>query len=311
MTVKSGAIWAWRGILWLGVVIMVSISGSGLVLALDHAQTDSSRPELTAKGDALVGPRLAAMTPALSDVADAADTLAGHGRDALLHLRGQQLELVRSDLAAGDQVVARLGTLVASVRAARDGVLAGTTMGWIGTANQDRIAQIDAALSTSVAVPTSWATLTGAAPSPIAVLESLAAHDKLVVQATDAGRTSNWPMALQRLSDATTQLDRVRRTSAQLKAKGFDVTILDEWVLRLADYDSAVVKLYTLLQASRGIITSEAFVALENVRRTQAALPPDTTGLTVIVSDIGGQRITQALLEIELARRAIGVAAGR
>jgi molecular chaperone DnaK (HSP70) len=58
-------------------------------------------------------------------------------------------------------------------------------------------------------------------------------------------------------------------------------------------------------------MTPEATVALENVTKAQAALPPNTTGLTVIVSDIGGGRITQALLEIERARRAIGVAAGR
>jgi len=89
------------------------------------------------------------------------------------------------------------------------------------------------------------------------------------------------------------------------------VTTLDAWVLRLSDYDSALKKLYTLLQASGGVMTPDATVALENVTKAQAALPPNTTGLTVIVSDIGGGRITQALLEIERARRAIGVAAGR
>ncbi len=301
----------WRGILWLGVVIVVSISGSGLVLALDHPQTDSSRPELTAKGDALVEPRLAAMAPALSDLADAADALAGHGRDALVHLRGQQVDLVRSDLAAGDRVVAQLGTIVASVKAARDGLLEGTSPGGIGTSNKDRVAQIDAALSTSADMPTSWATLAAATPPPVAVLEALSAHDALVVQATRAGRTSDWPMALQRFSDAAAQLDRVRRISAQLKGKGLDVTTLDGWVLRLSDYDAAVTRLYTLLQASNGIITPQASLALDDVNRTQAALPPDTTGLSVIVSDIGGQSITQALLEIERARRAILVAAGR
>jgi hypothetical protein len=311
MTGTSGAMNFWRGVLWLGVVIIVSVAGSGLVLALDHPQTDAGRPELTARGDALAGPRLTAMMLALSDLADAADSLAKHGRDALGHLRGQQPDQVRSDLAAGDQVVAQLGSVVESIRSARAGVLEGTALDAIGVANQDRIAQIDAALVSEAGLPGSWAGLAAAAPPPIIVLQALAAHDALVVRATAAGRIPDWPTALQRLSEAAIQLDRVRRTSAQVSAKGLDVTTLDSWVLRLSDYDGALAKLYTLLEASKGIVTSEASVALENVRRAQAALPPDTTGLTVIVSDIGGQSITQALLDIERARRAIGVAAGR
>lgn len=311
MTGTSAKTQFWHGILWLGVVIVVSVAGSGLVLALDHPQTEASRPELTARGDALAGPRLAAMAPALSDLADAADALAKHGRDALIHLRGQQLDLTRSDLGAGDQVVAQLGTLVASVKTARDAVLDGTSVNAIGTSNQDQIARIDAALAATIALPTSWASLAAAAPSPIGVLEALAAHDTLVVQATGAARDSDWSTALQRLGDAAVRLDLVTGTSGQLKAKGFDVTTLDGWVLRLSDYDGALVTLYTLLKASRGVMTHEATAALANVMLAQAALPPNTTGLTVIVSDIGGQRITQALLEIERARRAIGVAAGR
>jgi hypothetical protein len=311
MTGSSGAMNIWRGFLWLGVVIIVSVAGSGLVLALDHPQTNAGRPELTARGDALAGPRLAAMAPALSDLADAAESLAKHGRDALGHLRGQQLDQVRSDLAAGDQVVAQLGAVVESITSARAGVLGGTAMDAIGIANQDRIAQIDAALVSEVGLPASWAGLAAAAAAPIAVLEALAAHDALVVRATAAGRIPDWPTALQRLSEAAAQLDRVRRTSAQISAKGLDVATLDAWVLRLSDYDGTLAKLYALLEASKGIISPEASVALENVRRAQAALPPDTTGLIVIVSDIGGQTITQALLDIERARRAIGVAAGR
>lgn len=311
MTGTSGAIRFWRGVLWLCVVIVVSIAGSGLVLALDHAETDAGRPELTAKGDALVGPRLAAMSPGLSALADATDALARHGRDALIHLRGQELDLVRSELAAGDQVVAQLGTFLASVRAARDSILQGTALNAIGTRNRDRIAQIDAALAAGSTLPTSWLTLAAAAPTPIGVLEALASHDALVVQATAAGRVPDWTTALQRLSEAAVRLDRVTRTSAQLKAKGLDVATLDAWILRLSDYDGALTKLYTLLQSSGGVMTPEASVAVENVRRTQAALPPNTTGLAVIVSDIGGQSITQALLEIERARKAIEVAAGR
>jgi hypothetical protein len=311
MTITSRAIRFWRGTLWLGVVVVVSVAASGLVLALDHPQTDAGRPELTARGDALAGPRLAAMAPALAQLAEAADALAKHGRDALAHLRGQQLDVVRSDLDAGDRVVAQLGALVETIKSARDGVLEDTNVSAIGTVNQDRIAQVDAALASGTGLATSWAGLAAAAPAPITVLEGLAAHDALVVQAAAAGRIPDWPTALQRLGEARKQLGRVTRTSVQLKARGFDVATLDAWVLRLSDYDSALAKLYTLLQASGGIITSEASVALENVKRTQAALPPDTTGLTVIVSDTGGQRITQALLEIERARRAIGLAAGR
>jgi len=57
--------------------------------------------------------------------------------DGLLPLT-QTAMLVRSDLAAGDQVVTQLGMLVASVKAARDGLLQGTSMSAIATANTTR-----------------------------------------------------------------------------------------------------------------------------------------------------------------------------
>jgi hypothetical protein len=311
MVWTSAAVGFWRGTLWLAVVVVISVAGSGLVVALDHPQTDAGRPELTAKGDALVTPRLAAMAPAASDLADAADALARNGRDALIHLRSQQVDLTRSDLAAGDEVIAALATLVSSAAAARDTLLEGTSLHSVGTADQDQIAQIDAAVAAAASLPTSWANLAAATPAPTAVLEALAAHDGLVVQATDAARTADWATALQRLVDAAEPVARVSGVSAQLKGKGFDVTTLDGWVLRLTDYDRALGTLYTLLEASKGVMTAEASAALENVNLAQAALPPSTDALSVIVSDIGGQRITEALLEIDRARRAIGLAAGR
>jgi hypothetical protein len=300
-----------RGILWLGVVIAVSVAGSGLVLALDHPQTDAGRPELTARGDALVEPRLAAIAPSLSMLADAANGLAEDGRDALVHLRGQQVDLTRSDLAAGDAVIEKIAVLAPGLKAARDAILTGTSVDAIARGNADRVAQVSDAVDAMARLATSWTAVTAAAPAPIAVLDALAQHDKLVVEATDAARTPDWDTALLRLSDAATSLRRLEDTSAGLKAHGFDVTTLDGWVLRLSDFDGSLVKLYTLLQASNGAMTAEASAALDQVNLAKAALPPDNAGLSVIVSDIGGQRITEALLAIERARGAIEVATGR
>ena len=190
------------------------------------------------------------MAPAAAELADAADALATIGRNALVHLRGQQLDLARSEIAAGDRAVAGMATLVASVTAARRTLLDGTTLASINTTNQDRAAQIDAAITAAGGLPGSWARLAAAAPAPLTVLETLAAHDKLVVQATDAARTSDWTTALRRLSDAAGSAGRVAAISAQLKGKGLDVTTLDGWVARL---DRLRQRAREALHAARGV----------------------------------------------------------
>ena len=65
----------------------MAVAGAGLILTLDHPPTDEGRPELTARGHALVAPRLTALEPDLEALAVSGDAVASAGRDTLTRLR--------------------------------------------------------------------------------------------------------------------------------------------------------------------------------------------------------------------------------
>lgn len=291
--------------------MIISIAGAGLVLALDHPQTDAGRPELTARGDAIIGPRLAALAPQDAALADAADGLAAHGRAALLDLRSQKTDAVRSDIAAGDQSLTDLGTAVAALTTSRNGLLDGTSLDRVSGANRDRVGAIDAAIAASALIPAGWQQIGDNAVLPVSVLESLSGHDAAVIAATTSARAADYTTALAHLGDAAAALASARHLSDLASGKGRDVSTLTGLILRSSDYDTALTRLYTLLQQSGGVMTPDASAALADVERAQTALPPDTSPLVVIASDLGGNTMTQGLIAIEGARDPIDRAAGR
>ena len=74
----------------------------------------------------------------------------------------------------------------------------------------------------------------------------LAEHDRLVGQATERGRLAKYADALKLIDQAEAQIDPARAIRDQL-GNTVDVTVLDEWIARNADYDIALRNLYNAI----------------------------------------------------------------
>lgn len=290
------------GVAWLGFVVGVAICGAGLTLALDHAQTDSGRPELTYAGDSIVGPRLAAMAPALTALATAADTLSAQSRQTYGHVRGRDTAAARADLPLGDAATTAVLTSAGEVQTARATLLDGARLGGLSQSNQIWVAAIDRALASAAKVPAAWTLIASAALLPISVVEALAHHDATILAATDLARRSDFAGATVILTDARADIDRARALAAQADEQGLDASTLTAVIDRSTAYDEALLRLYAILVETGGTMTAEAQTALDAVHHAEQALPKDTSALTVIVSDIGGQTMTIGLIDLDQLR---------
>jgi hypothetical protein len=295
---------------WFALIAIVAVAGAGLVTSLDHARTEAGRPELTAHDHALVTSRLAALQPSLAGLATAVDATAGHGRDVLTSLRRLDPTATNAALDAGTAELAALASARGALTASRATLLDGTTTDGTPAGDLVRVAAIDSAITAAGAIPAEWTQVAASVDAPLALLALLDTHDQQVVAAAGSGRAERYPDALSSLGAAGMTLDRARAISAQAARRGLDTATLDSWMGHLAVYDAALSKLYAALESSGGALTTEVQADLAAVDTAQAALPGDRTGLVLIVTDLGGVPITDALLRIEAARGAVDSAAG-
>ena len=117
--------------IWIVFVVVLAICGAGLILTFDHPQNDAGRPELTARGDSLVGPRLAALEPTAAQLSADANAISRQARTLYGHVRARDTDAVRADVTAGDQLVAQAAADLAPLDSARGGLIDGTAMGAI------------------------------------------------------------------------------------------------------------------------------------------------------------------------------------
>lgn len=290
---------------WLVVVLVVAVSGAGLVLTFDHPQNDAGRPELTAVGDAIVGPRLAALEPAATQISADADAIAEQARTLYGHLRTRDTKSARADLQAGDALVAAVADHLAPLTAARDGLLDGTSAHAISGANRDRVAALRAAADAGGQLAGTWEAIAVAAARTYPVVDALALHDAAVLEATGHARASDFSAALASLAVASTELDNVRAMAANAAAAGRDTGTLSGLIDRDAAYDAALARLYGILAGNGGQMTADAQAAYATVQAAESALPDNDSAMTVIVSDLGGQAVTLGLIALDQLRGAI------
>jgi hypothetical protein len=81
-----------------------------------------------------------------------------------------------------------------------------------------------------------------------------------------------------------------------------DVSVLDEWIKRNADYDVALRKLYTAISKVGGKVTEATRAAVKAEAEARKRLPPDTRGLVIIMAEIGRGGMNGAVIAIEEAR---------
>ena len=295
-------------IVWLVVLLIVAVAGAGLILSVDHAPTEDGRPELTARGHALVAPRLAAIDTDAQQLAAAGDAIAAAGRDTLTRLRALDASRTQAALDAGDAGVAGAAAALERIVAARTTLLEGTSLTGLPASDRIRIGTIDAAIAAAGQLAGYWQQVATEGSGPLELLQDLNAHDAKVVAATDAGRAGKWSDALAALHDAQRLLALAQAVRDTAHTAGLDVSTLDDLLDRLTTYDQALIDLYTGLQASGGETTATSRAALDRVNAAQEELPTDQSAMVVIISDLAGPTITPVLLSIESARGALGAA---
>src|SRR4029077_19452332 len=125
--------------------------------------------------------------------------------------------------------------------------------------------------------------------------------DTSTAAAAAFGKAGRFADALNQLStsDAKLALAGLQRDAMSTTV---DVSVLTSWIDRNAAYDAALRKVYTLLVASKGKVTKPVQDAYDALKLATAALPGDTRGLVIIMSDIARGGLNEAVISIEEAK---------
>jgi hypothetical protein len=295
-------------LLWLAVIVVIALGAAGIVSGMDHAPGTAARADVTAAGDAEVIPMLDASRDDLSALADQVEALGTQARGALAALNGTDPTTGEAAIAAGDALVADVSARTRALRHRLAAVpyvgtpAAGLTVSDAVVARHGRLV---AALDATDGLDFAWARLTIGAVAATKMSELLASHDSLVAKAADSGVHAKYPAALKLLDQASAQLADARVIRDQL-VNTVDVSVLDEWISRNANYDVALGDLYKEIAKVKGKVTAATRAAVKAEAAARARLPPDTRGLVIIMAEIGRGGMNGAVIAIEEARGKLG-----
>jgi hypothetical protein len=299
-------------VIWLLIVAVISVGAAGLVAAMAHQPGTPSRAELTADGDAAAAPRLDAVAADLAELATQVKRLGELGRGGLA-------AMVASDTASLDAAVTEGQTLARAIET-RSGQIreqlallpgSGPTEELVWS--QETRARRDAALAatkTTAGLELLWIRLAAGSQTATRVEKLLVDHDVVAGQAAALGHKASYVAGLAVLGKADTIIADAR-TFRDFLSNTVDVTTLTQWLDRNAEYDTALRHLFQSLVDSKGKVNDEVRKAFAAERRAHDLLPANTSGLVIILAEIGRGGLNQAVIAIEEARGALQAAVDR
>jgi hypothetical protein len=294
------------GLVIVVVFVLLAFGSAGLIAAVDHLPGTPARAELTWAADEAIRPGLDAATADLEGMTDDIDRLGGLGRGALAALAGSKWDVLDAAIDEG-------AVLVAGIRdrsdALRTRLLALPGLGRtaeirLSERSLDRQRRLFDALDATDGLATAWARLAAGGIEAVQLSTLLTRHDVLITDAIDAGLKRRTRDALARIDEATATLDQAATLRDRL-ANTIDVTTLNEWLRRNRNYDVALRRLYVASAASPNRVNAELRAASNAERAARAELPGDTSGLVIIMAEIGRGGLNQAVLAIEEARASL------
>ena len=294
---------------WLGLAALLALGGAGIVSATSRPPVAGARPELTWVADRTLGPELVGATGDLGVLSDDVDALGEIGRTALTSLIDRDTAGLRKAIADGETQLTTIADATDKLRARLDAIpgIGPDDPTRIGTSLRIRYDRLVAALSATDGLSESWSALTSGSLAAIELTTSLAEHDKQVADAAALGRKFKYKQALALLDKADAALASSRKLRDRL-ANTTDVSILTRWIDRNAAFDAAARKVWSTLVKSKGKITDPVRTAFDELRAAQAALPPDSRAMIVIMSDVARGGLNQAVIAIEEARGRLSTA---
>ena len=292
---------------WTALLVLIALSGAGLAVAADRPHNPLQRPELTYRADNEALPLMQSLADDLSAVDMLAADLSETGRDALGKLQALDVAGMRVALADGDSVRDDLTASAEEVMRARGELLDEVDPARLGPDTAAAFRLLGLATQSMNDLSDRWDDLSADAERMATLLDALEEHDATVFRATTAGRQSRWVDALRLLDDAALPITAATEIRNELAAE-VDVSTLDDVLSRYQAYDAALRDLYEFM-GDGGQQSGPRFRELQGaVDAAQAALPADTSALSVIVAEAGSAPLTRRLVDIEAARGDIGEA---
>jgi hypothetical protein len=281
------------------VLVLTALGGAGLAVAADRPGNPVQRPELTYRADGAAQPWIDHLAGDLGLVQAEGTQLSTSGRDVLGSLAALDMDGANAALARGDEAAARMATLTAGLRDTVTRAFQSVDRWRLGPLWANVFDDIDAAITAADQLPADWTALSGIGRTVVGLLDALNAHDRVVFQATAAGRDARWPDANALLGGAAADALAIASAARDQLAAVAPIETLDDLLGRLRAYDAALVGLYQYL-ADGGTQSGVEFDALKSqVAATQSALPADTGALVVIVGEAAGLPIADQLLAME------------
>ncbi|HEX5825214.1 MAG TPA: hypothetical protein VFY18_12215 [Candidatus Limnocylindrales bacterium] len=297
---------------WLLIVAVIAIGAAGLVAAMAHQPGTPSRAELTLDGDRAAAPRLAAIQGQLTDLTGDVKKLGELGRGALGALVAVDSETLATVVADGQTQSRAIETRSAVIRE-QIALLPGSGPTEELVWSPETRARRDTALQATTATANLaglWTRLAFGSLTATRLTTLLVNHDQVAGGAAALIRKAKYAAGLTELTKA----DKIIADSRALRdalQNTVDVTTLTQWLDRNAEYDAALRRLAKAVIASKGTVTKEVRNAAIAERKAHDLLPANTSGLVIILAEIGRGGLNQAVIGIEEARGQLQAAVDR
>ena len=158
-----------------------------------------------------------------------------------------------------------------------------------------------AAVTSTGGLELAWTRLAAGSTVANRLTTLLTNHDATAGQAAATGRQLKFAAALKTLATAQAMLVQAK-TLRDALANTVDVSTLTQWIDRNDEYDAALAALYRATIAGNGKVTQAMKDAAVAERRAHDFLPSNTTGLVIILAEIGRGGLNQAVIGIEETR---------
>jgi hypothetical protein len=291
------------GIMWLAIVAVISVGAAGLVTAMAHQPGTASRAELTLSGDDAAKPKLDTIQDGVVDLAGDVKQLGELGRAALAALATTDPNILDTTVAQGEQLAQGIEQRAAQLKEELKlvpGAGPQEPLLWSPATSHRRDLQLDALQATD-GLQALWSRLAVSSAAASRVSALLTQHDQVVGDAFTQGRAAKYTEALAGLDRADAIIAQARQFADALR-NTVDVSTLTQWLDRNAEYDTALRQLYVATVAGDGKVTQAMRDANVAERKAHSLLPSNTSGIVIILAEIGRGGLNQAVIGIEEAR---------
>ncbi|HET7030752.1 MAG TPA: hypothetical protein VFI34_09590, partial [Candidatus Limnocylindrales bacterium] len=174
------------------------------------------------------------------------------------------------------------------------------TLIWSADTIQRRDATL-AALTATGNLEIDWTRLASGSTVANRLTTLLTNHDLTSAKALGQWSKKQYADGLKTLAEATAMLDEAKGLRDRM-ANTVDISTLTQWIDRNAEFDTALQRLIQATIDSNGKVTKELRDAFVAEQKAHELLPSNTSGIVIILAEIGRGGLNEAVIGIEGAR---------